>query len=129
MHSKLETTSLIKVKYMKQYFYYSFSKILHLTKKQGNPFYSASIALGLIWAIDVLSLSELLFFNGQYPNPISIIVAFIVFLSLFLSFRKQNYRKMKKPTGYPKFFKPTFIIQVILTILGFGWFFMRYAFL
>lgn len=105
---------------MKHYIHYSFKKILHLTRNSGDPSSSAGVAIGLIWALDLLYILELLFFDGEYPNPVSIILAGIIFFVIYLYCRKHA-RKMKNKM-FPSFFLFIFIVQIIFTLVGFVWF-------
>lgn len=74
----------------------------------------------LLWALDLLYIMELLFFDGEYPNPVSVILAAIIFFVIYLYCRKHAGKMKDKPV--PSLFVFIFIIQIIFTLVGLVWF-------
>ncbi len=118
---------------MKTYLDYSYYTLLHAFRKFGNPSYSAGAALGLIWAVNILFLLELIFFDSKYPNPTSTGVAFIIFFIIFLTFWKSKIERQDSQNQgrkiYPKYYKLLLAIQILLALAGFGWYILKYLFI
>lgn len=97
----------------------------NLLRNFGSPTDSAGAAVGLIWGLDFFFILELLFFDGEYPNPLSVSLAAIVFLIIFLYCRKHSNDKTREK-AVPLYYKTVFIIQIMFTIVGVVWFNMHW---
>lgn len=115
---------------MKKYITYMHSCLLRLFKASGhtNPYHGAMVAFLAIWALDTLYLIELFFFYNELPNPVSIIFAFLVAVFFYFYLQKKIIpsKKTEENSFNGSFIPVIFWIQLIFTIVAFGWFAYRY---
>lgn len=116
---------------MIRYIDYSYLVLKKLFRKANNPAYSATTVIVLMWGADVMYLLELLFFNGQFPNTISIISGFVVAVVIFI-YSYYNLAKKHKISkdDYHKYSiinQWIFIIQVAFTLVVILYFSYKYV--
>lgn len=116
---------------MVKYIDYSYVILRKFLRKANNPAQSATTVLVLMWGLDVMYLLEILVFNEQLPNTISIISGFVVAVVIFIYSNYNLVKKYNKSSDY--YYKYSiinqwiFIIQVAFTLIVILYFFYKYV--